>query len=225
VNPRTILFDLNETLLDLSALDPLFADAFGDKGVRRVWFAQTVQSMLCAALLGTYTDFGAIAHAALEMTARKRGVVVDAERTRRILRGLSALPAHGDVREGLQRLRDGGYRLAVLTNSSTALADAQLTHTKLRDYFDVLLSTDDVRRFKPAPEVYALASERLGIAARDLLLVSAHDWDISGAMHAGLATAFVARHGTSLNPLEKAPAIVAPDIRAIADALLHQPAA
>jgi len=221
VTPWTIVFDLNETLLDMSALDPLFADAFGDKGVRRVWFAQTLQCAMSATIVGDYADFATLAQAALEMTARKRGVNVDEERTRRILRGLSALPAHGDVREGLQRLREAGLRLVVLTNSSLELADAQLQHAKLRDHFDVLLSADEVRRHKPAREVYALASNRLNLAPRELLLVAAHDWDVAGAMHAGLEAAFVSRHGTALNPLDKRPAIVASDVRAVADAILR----
>lgn len=224
-NPRTILFDLNETLLDMSALDPLFADAFGDKSVRRVWFAQTVQLAMSATILDAYADFGEIAKAALDMTARKRGVNVDDERKRRILRGLAALPPHGDVAPGLRSLRDAGCRLAILTNASEDAARAQLENAKLAALFDVVISTDAVRRFKPASEAYAHAAERLETPARDLLLVAAHDWDVAGAMHAGLEAAFVARHGTSPNPLDRKPAISAPDIRAIADAIVALPAA
>ncbi len=209
----------------MSALDPLFADTFGDKGVRRVWFAQTLQNAMAATILGTYADFTTLSQAALEMTARKRGVHVDEERARRILRGMNALPAHGDVRDGLQRLRDAGLRLAILTNSPYTAADAQLQHAKLGEYFEAVLTADDVRCYKPAGEVYAMAGERLGLAPHELLLVAAHDWDVAGAMRAGLEAAFVARHGTSLNPLDKRPAIVAPDVRAIADAILRLAAA
>ena len=221
----TIVFDLSDTLLDMSALDPLFADAFGDKSVRRVWFAQTLENAMSATILGTYADFGDLAKAALEMTARKRGVAVDSERTRRILRGLAALPPHGDVVPGLTRLRDAGFRLAVLTNASEELLAAQLEHAKLAGLFDVVLSTDPGRRFKPAPEAYALATERLAVPSHEVLLVAAHAWDIAGALHAGWDAAFVARHGSALNPLEPRPAIVAPDIRALADAVMARRAA
>jgi 2-haloacid dehalogenase len=222
---HTIVFDLNETLLDMSALDPLFADAFGDKGMRRVWFAQTLLNAMSATILGSYVDFADLAKAALEMTARKRGVTIDDERTRRILRGMAALPAHGDVISGLTRLRDAGLRLVVLANGSEAMAGAQLDHAKLRGFFDSVLSTDAVRRFKPAPEAYAMAAERLETAPNELLLVAAHEWDVAGAMHAGLDAAFVSRHGTALNPLEPRPSIVAPDIRAIANAIVARRAA
>lgn len=219
--PLTLVFDLNETLLDLSALDPLFVDAFGDKATRRVWFAQMLQLAMSATIVGSYAPFGEIARVALEMTARKRGVALDEERKRRILGGMSALPAHGDVAEGLRRLREAGYRLAVLTNSTETVARAQLEAAHLDGFFPSVLSVDPVRRFKPAPETYAYAARSLGVAPADLMLVAAHDWDVAGAMHAGLAAAFVARHGTALNTLEAAPAIVAPSVREVADAIIR----
>lgn len=221
----TIVFDVNETLLDFSALDPLFADAFGDKSVRRVWFAQMLQSAFAATIVGAYHPFDRLARAALEMTARKRGVAIDDERKRRILAGISALPLHGDVVAGLGVLREAGYRLAVLTNSTDATIEAQLAHTKSRDYFEHVMSTDAVGRHKPAPETYAYACERLGVAPDDAMLVAAHDWDVTGALRAGMRAAFVSRHGTALNPLEPAPEIVAPSVRAIAEAIVARGAA
>ncbi len=222
---RTIVFDVNETLLDMSALDPLFADAFGDKGVRRTWFAQTLHNSLCATIFGTYENFQEMAKAALEMTALKRGRMIDDERMRRILRGFGSLPPHGDVVAGLERLRSAGFRLAVLTNSGEELVETQLRNAHIRDYFDAVLTVDAVRRFKPAREVYEMAAEELDTLPSELLLVAAHDWDCAGAMHAGLKAAFVNRHGTALNPLDPRPQIVAPDIGAVVDAILAQTAA
>ncbi len=213
-----VVFDVNETLLDMSALDPLFADAFGDKGMRRVWFAQTLQLAMGMTITGTYAPFDELARAALEMTARKRGVNVDRERAQRIMPGLAALPPHGDVPEGLARLRASGYRLAVLAQATTAALEEQLERANLKQYFEAVFSADTVRRFKPAAETYAMARERLGGDAP--LLVAAHDWDVAGAMHAGWEAAFVARHGTSLNPMAPLPAIVAPDLRAVAAAIV-----
>jgi len=217
----TIVFDVNETLLDLSALDPLFVDAFGDKASRRVWFSQTLQLAMSATIVGSYAPFGEIARVALAMTARKRGVGLDAERMRRILNGMSALPAHGDVVDGLRRLRDEGYRLAVLTNSVESVAQAQLEHAHLHGFFSHVLSVDPVRRFKPAPEIYAYAARILDVAPSELILVAAHDWDVAGAMHAGWRAAFVSRHGTALNPLEPAPTIVAASVRDAAHAIMN----
>ncbi len=215
----TIVLDVNETLLDMSALDPLFADAFGDKAARRVWFAQTLQLALAATVYGAYAPFGELAKAALEMTARKRGGRLDDERGRRIMRSLAALPAHGDVPDGLARLRDAGYRIVVLAQASEETLGAQLEHARLRPFVERIFSADAVRRFKPARETYAFVRDAIGESSPPVL-VTAHDWDAAGAMHAGWDAAFVARHGTALNPLEPRPLLVEPDLRALAGAIV-----
>ena len=214
----TIVLDVNETLLDLSALDPLFADTFGDKGVRRIWFAQTLQLAMASTIYGTYAPFGELARAALQMTARKRGVTLDQERGRRIMRGFETLPAHGDVRGGLEKLREAGYRIVVLAQASEALLEAQLEYAGIRSFVERIFSADLVRRFKPAPQAYDLVTEAFH-GERKPILITAHDWDASGAMHAGWEAAFVARHGTALNPLEPPPTFVAPDLRELATQL------
>src|SRR6266496_2006306 len=67
---RVQVFDVNETLLDLAAMDAHFERVFGDAGLRRVWFTQMIQSALVAIITGAYSQFGAHALAALEMLAR-----------------------------------------------------------------------------------------------------------------------------------------------------------
>jgi 2-haloacid dehalogenase len=71
---RVQLFDINETLLDLAAMDPHFERIFGDPGVRVAWFSQMISSALVATVTGVYSPFGAHAMAALEMTAEQAGV-------------------------------------------------------------------------------------------------------------------------------------------------------
>ena len=217
---QPVVFDVNETLLDLSALDPLFADAFGDKSVRRVWFAQTLANSNVATILGRFEPFDAMAQAALEMTARKRGLALDEERARRIMRGLLALPAHGDAIAGLTMLRDAGFHLSVLAQAPIALLEEQLTRAKLRGFFDPLLSASDFRAFKPSLAIYDAARERLG--GERPILIASHDWDIAGAMNAGWDAAYLARHGSSLNPLDPPPTFSAPDLRSLASILIER---
>lgn len=216
----TIVFDVNETLLDMSALDPLFADAFGDKSVRRIWFSQLLQSAFAGGVNGAYHRFDQLARASLEMTARKRGVALDDERKRRILAGVASLPIHGDVASGLTMLREAGFKLAILTNSTQGMIDAQLAHNHIAEHFDLVLSTDALACYKPDPRTYAYVCERLGVDPAETMMVAAHDWDVTGAMRAGMRGAFVARHGTALNPLDPPPEFVEPSIRAIAERLI-----
>jgi len=218
--PTTIVFDVNETLLDLSALDSTFAEHFGDASARRLWFSQTLQSALLSNVLEEYRDFGVMAAAALEIVAARSAVTLSAEATREILEGLRALPAHAEVPAALARLKESGYRLATLTNSSPAMLHDQLKHSGLLDLFEANLSVEKVRCFKPARVVYAMAAAELGEDPSDLLLVAAHNWDTTGALRAGWQAAFVQRTGMVLGPLDMTPQIIGRDLNDVAEKLI-----
>jgi 2-haloacid dehalogenase len=215
------VFDVNETLLDLGALDPHFERLFGDAGVRRAWFLQLLQSALVATVTGAYSDFGTIGGAALDMVAERAGVDLSEEERQRILGGMRELPPHPEVAGSLDRLRDAGLRLATLTNSTQQVAEAQMESSGLRGYFEQILSADAVKRLKPAPEPYRMAAESLGVEIGQVRLVAAHSWDVAGALRAGCAAAFVARPGMVLDPLVERPDVVGEDLREVADRILE----
>jgi 2-haloacid dehalogenase len=217
---RVQVFDVNETLLDLAAMDPHFQRLFGDASVRVTWFDQMIQSALVATVTGVYSPFGAHAMAALAMTAEQAGVELADEDKEAVAAQLRQLPAHPEVPGALRRLRDAGLRLASLTNSTEQVARAQLEHAGLLDLFELVLSADTVGRLKPAPEPYLMAAERLGVAVGEVRLIAAHAWDVAGAARAGCATAFVARPGKVLDPLVERPEIIGADLAEVAEAIL-----
>lgn len=218
---RAIVFDVNETLLDVSALEPQFIAVFDDRRALREWFSTVLLYSEVATLANLYSDFSAIASAALEMLAQSRGVSMPSHDRDRILKGMLSLPAHPDVRDGLERLRDAGLRLVALTNSAPRAVQEQLENAQLTDFFERVFSVDSVRRFKPAPEPYRAVASELGVKTSGLRMVAAHAWDIVGAMQAGCAAAFVARPGKTLYPLAPAPDIVAPDLRELANKIIE----
>lgn len=218
--PRIIVFDVNETLLDLRGLDPYFKQVFGDIGARHEWFSQVLRSAMVATTTDVYSDFSTIGGAALEMTAQRHDISLTTDDRADILGAVRRLAPHAEVAESLARLRDAGLRLAALTNSTSKVAEAQLQNAGLYEYFEQVLSADWVRRLKPAPEAYRMAAQRLSLETMDLRMVSAHDWDIIGALRAGCAAAFVARPGMVLDPLAEQPDIVGADLAAVADRVL-----
>jgi 2-haloacid dehalogenase len=217
---RVIVFDLVGTLLDLQAMDSYFERFFGDAAVRKEWFMQTLQLAMAAALTNGYEDFGVQADTGLEMTARQYKVSLLGEEKNLILGTLRKLRPYPDVAESLQRLRDAGLRLAVLTNSTAQTAEAQLTYAGLRDHFEQVISADEVRCFKPAPEVYHLAARRLGVEPKQVRMVAAHDWDVTGALRAGCAAVFVARPGQVMNPFGPQPDVRGVDLGAVVEQIL-----
>ena len=219
--PRICVFDVNETLLDLHALDPQFARVFGDASVRQAWFTQMLQSAFVTTITGPYRDFGTIGAAALDMVAARRGVSITQEEKTAILSEMRRLPPHPDAREGLERLRQAGLRLVTLTNSTAQVAQAQMTNAGLSEYFEQIFSVDAGQRLKPAPEAYRMVAEHLGVAIAEIRLIAAHAWDIAGALRAGCAAAFVARPAMVLDPLFERPDVVGVDLREVAERILE----
>lgn len=219
--PRIIVFDVNETLVNVRILEPQFEQVFGDKSALKEWFGLLLLHSEVATIAGPYFDFGTLARAALQMTASARRVGLSTGQEDEILAGMSSLPPHPEVAPALQKLKDAGLRLVTLTNNSASVVEAQMKASGLAPYFERCFSVDEIRRFKPAPEAYRMVSGSLGVETKDMRLVAAHAWDIVGAMQAGCAAAFIERPGKVLFPLVPPPDITGPDLATVANRILE----
>jgi len=190
------VFDVNETLLDLAAMDGLV----GGPELRREWFGLAIHTVLTVTATGGYRDFAGIAGEAATEVAARHGRTVDLAE---IGAGLRSLPAHPDVEEGLAKLREAGHDVVALTNSPLATAEAQLQNSGLATLFDRIFSAEQVGKLKPAPEPYRQVLDAYSVAPAAAVMIAAHDWDIAGAQAAGLRTALLARPGG--RPLPGAP--------------------
>jgi 2-haloacid dehalogenase len=219
-----IVFDVNETLLDLSPLDQSFEETFGDASLRSQWFSQMLQVAFTGAITDEYVDFSAAQRAALRMLAAAKGVALEDAQVEAVAGQIRSLPAYPEVADALDRLREAGHRLAALTNSPLDVAREQLANAGIADRFDAIVSADEVRALKPRREAYELVAERCGVAIGDVCLVAAHAWDVSGALAAGCSAAFVCRPGKVPSPIGTQPQIVGTDLHAVADGILRDPA-
>jgi 2-haloacid dehalogenase len=211
--PRdTILFDINETVLDLSTLKPKFEAVFGDAGVTATWFAMLLHNSTVCALTGVETGFAALAGAMLDRVAALRGVEVSQEARSSILGTFAQLAPHPDMEGALKQLRDAGYRTVAFSNSSLALVTSQITNSGLAPLFDEIISVEQTGSFKPDVKVYHFVAERVGRPIGDLCLVATHDWDTHGAMTAGMGAAYIDRSGAPYHPLYLRPEIYAADM-------------
>jgi 2-haloacid dehalogenase len=217
--PTVLAFDVNETLLDLAELDPVFDTVLGDAALRPQWFSTMLQLSFVGGLTGAYIDFTSAQRAALQMTAARAGRVVSDHDVDDVVGMMSRLPAHDDVPAALQRLRSVGFRLTALTNSVLDVAQAQLAHAGLIGLFDAVHSADEVRALKPAPAPYQMVADRSGVEIGDVCLVAAHAWDVSGALAAGCHAAFVARSRAVPSPLGLQPDLVCADLTEVAAAV------
>lgn len=218
---RVLLFDVNETLLDITVLEPFFSRVFGQPEVLRTWFAELVLYSQSMTLAGLYEPFGNLAVAALRMVASNHGLSLGEDEVARFRSILGNLPAHPDVVPALKRFQDAGFRLATLTNSAPTPSPTALEKAGISHFFEAHFSVDTVGVFKPHPATYEHAVQQLAVKPEQVCLVACHLWDTIGAQAAGCSGAFVTRPNNSLLVADKVPRpdFVAHDLADLADQL------
>jgi 2-haloacid dehalogenase len=223
--PSVVVFDVNETLLDIEALGPLFERVFGDRRVLREWFGELVLYSMTATLAGLYEDFLSLGRGVLEMLGAAHGVAVKAADVEALREGLLSMPAHPDVEEGLRELERAGFWLVTLTNSPpNPGGTSALERAGLAGYFERQFSVDAARAFKPSPHVYRMVADGLGVAPSECCMVACHVWDTIGAQGAGFSAGLITRPGNAplLVPGLPRPDVVAPDLPALAARMIER---
>lgn len=218
---RLVLFDVNETLSDLSPLRSRFEEVGAPGHLSATWFAGVLRDGLALTAAGGYADFREVAESVLRGllpgTGGRHGDVDHA--VAHILNGFSDLDVHPDVPDGVRRLRAAGLRLATLTNGSTATAERLLSRAGLAEHFEALLDVSTVRAWKPAADAYRYATGRLAVDPAETLLVAVHPWDIDGARRAGLRAAWLQRDAPRYPAVMTGPSYIADDLRQLAGML------
>jgi 2-haloacid dehalogenase len=215
-----IVFDVNETLLDMAPLKTNINTLLKEPQAFRIWFGMVLHYSLVENCTDKYHDFSTIAGAVLKMTADSLGKTVSDEDMKKALSAIKTLKAYPDVEKGLTLLKDNGFRLATLTNSPEYALKEQLTNSNLTGHFELALSIDAIKKYKPLAETYVWAAEKLSVKPEEIIMIAAHGWDLAGAANAGLATGFIAREGQSLYTLSKEPDFEASNILTMAEKLV-----
>lgn len=218
-----IVFDANGTLLNTESLDPHVRRLFGASYSASEWFHEVIEYAIALTLADDYQDFDDVALNVLRMAADARGICLGSEQLQKVKSKIASVPLFPDVKPALKRLKNAGFRLAVLSNSGTNSLQQRMRKNNAENLFEQLISVSAVRKYKPARETYGMAAARLGVTVPELMMVAAHPWDLIGAQRAGCRTAFVARPGKSWFPEAPVPVHSVADLTELADVLLGTP--
>jgi len=221
-----IVFDVNETLLNLDAIRPIFDRIFSDPAAMRLWFANLITYSEALTLAGVYVPFTDIGAAVLQMLAATRGITIsDADRAELTAR-FAAMPPHPEVPAALRRLREHGFRLFTLTDNTLEISGRQLDRAGVIDVFERRFSVHEtVRRHKPAPEAYHSVAAALEVDPGDICLIASHVWDTLGAVAVGWQAALILREGNAPLGVGPQPDYTGKDLDVIADQLIERYAA
>jgi 2-haloacid dehalogenase len=216
-----VVFDVNETLMDLDALGPTFERIFEDPAAMRLWFAHLITYSEALTLAGVYVPFTDIGAAVLRMLAATRGIAISEADAAELTDRFASMPAHPEVPGALRGLRDEGFRVFTLTDNTLEISGRQLEQAGIIELFERRFSVDEtVRRHKPAPEAYHSVARALELEPGDICLVASHVWDTLGARAAGWQAALILREGNAPLGVGPQPNYVGEDLDAIADQLI-----
>lgn len=194
--PEVLIFDVNETLSDMSVLAARFAAVGAPRLLAQSWFADVLRDGFALAVAGTAEPFAGLAAELLRARLGDHDLDRDLDRAvEHVWQGFAELEVHPDVVEGVTALAGLGIRLVTLSNGSTQVAQTLLDRAGVRPLFEQLLSVEQAGVWKPANRAYAYALSACGVDAQDAMLVAVHPWDTDGAARAGLRAAWVNRAG------------------------------
>lgn len=204
----TIAFDVYGTLIDTAGVVRSLEELIGDRAAAfsDTWRAKQLEYSFRRGLMQNYQDFAVCTRQALDYTCAARNVDLSAADRERLLETYRHLPAFPDVRAGLEALAQTGSRLFAFSNGRPDDVAQLLEQAGIAPFFLGVVSTDELRSFKPNPAVYAHFLRRAGATGADAWLVSGNPFDVIGAISAGLRGAWVKRSTTArFDPWEIVP--------------------
>lgn len=213
---KVAIFDLVGTLFSLDAVTERL-EREGARELSDCWFQEIIQAAMAATLAERYLPFREVAEITLTNLLEIQGL--SEVSVPGVLEAFNELRPEDGAHDCLKRLSRDRVRLAVLTNSAKASAVALLKQSGLADFFETVISTDEVERCKPHLSTYRFILDRLDAEPEDSWMAASHGWDIYGAAAAGLHTVWVMSRdrrwpfpglppGATVSTLEEIPAVI-----------------
>jgi 2-haloacid dehalogenase len=220
-----LCFDMYGTLCDTSSVTDRLAETLDVPGglvdaVERTWRSRQLEYSFQLSLMDAYEPFWEVTRRGLDYALAAHDLDPDATDRETILAAYDELAPYPDAVDSLERLADAGYTVSVLSNGNPSMLERLADDAGLDAHLDEIVSADEVRTFKPSPEVYENAAQRLGELIEDCRLVSGNAWDVAGAGAAGMGTAWVNRRRDPPEAIGPTPEIEARSLSGVVDAVL-----
>ncbi len=216
----TITFDSYGTLVDVEAAEAALAERVpSPEPVSKLWRSRSLEYTFVANYTDDYQPFYEMNRDALQYALDVHGVELSETERDEILAVYHELDVYDDVRDGIQRLVEGGYDCYVLSNGNPEMLASMIDHAGIADLIRDTISADEVQTFKPAAELYRHAAARTGTPVTDIAHVSAGWFDVMGGLHAGMQGVWVDRQGAPWETFGADPDLIIESLHGLADAL------
>ncbi len=219
----TLGFDVYGTLIDTAGVTEALHEFAGDRAVAfsTMWRDKQLEYSFRRGLMQNYQHFGICTKNALDYTCSMLGVEIAEKDKEKLLAGYRVLPPFPDVKSSLPALKNNHFRLFAFSNGRPDDLASLLENSGISSYFEDVISTDEIKSFKPNPAVYAHFLRRSGAKAHAAWLISGNPFDVIGAVSAGMSGAWVNRTGKGIfDPWELRPTATIRSLSELADAIL-----
>lgn len=218
----TIGFDVYGTLIDTAGVTEALGQFAGDRAVQfsNLWREKQLEYSFRRALMQNYVHFGFCTRYALDYTCTALGIEISDQDKEELLAGYKVLPPFGDASEALPGLKRAGFRLFAFSNGKPEDVASLLDNSGISSYFEDVVSTDEIKSFKPNPAVYAHFLRRTGATGKEAWLISGNSFDVIGAISAGMRGAWVKRSPQAIfDPWEIEPTITIGSLSELAEGI------
>jgi 2-haloacid dehalogenase len=215
---ETLAFDSYGTIVDVTEAENALAEYVDNPNlVAKLWRNRSLGYAMVGNAIEEYEPFYGMIRHALKYALDTQGVEVTDDEREEILSVYHELNAFDDVHDGMERLRDAGYDLYIVSNGNQEMLESMIEHVDIGDLIEDAISTEEVEAFKPAAEVYRHAAEEIGTPADNVAFVAAGWWDVPGAMHAGMQGVWINRQDTIRGPYDAEPDLTIESFHDLAD--------
>ena len=194
---EALVFDAYGTLYDVHSVVRRCETCFPGKGTQlsQLWRAKQLEYTWQRSLMQRYVPFSQVTREALAYSCAALGLDMG-QHAEALMGEYLRLSPFPEVPAALERLK---MKRAILSNGSPDVLDPLVRNSGLR--FDAVLSVDELKVYKPAPQVYELAVRRLKVPKERIGFVSSNCWDALGAKSFGFRVYWINRGGAPLDPL------------------------
>lgn len=198
--PLTLAFDVYGTLIDTQGVLAKLDDIVGlqAKAFSNTWREKQLEYSFRRGLMKQYKNFAICTADALNYTASVYKVSLDNEQKESLLQSYRTLPAFTDVTDGLTSLKCAGVHLYAFSNGSAEAVETLLKSANIHEFFDGVVSVDEIQSFKPDPAVYHHLLKKTNSKADSTWLISSNPFDVIGALSVDMRAAWVQRSADSI---------------------------
>jgi len=193
--PITLAFDVYGTLIDTTGIIVKLEKHIGDKAPEfsRIWREKQLEYSFRRGLMQNYENFPVCTRDAFDYASSFLGVPIERQVKEEIMSAYTTLPAFGDVKEGLIRAKERGFRMFAFSNGVADAVEKLLTTAGVRELFLGVVSVDEIKSYKPSPAVYSYFLRESGAVGANAWLISSNPFDVIGAISSGMRAAWVRR--------------------------------